>query len=98
MLTEAATKALLYAAVLQTIGAAAAFWVVMPSMIGAADADAAERSIRRIGLRASAAVVVALLLRAWAQTATAFGFAQSMTWSALSTIAFESRWGSSWQI
>jgi copper transport protein len=102
MLTEAATKALLYAAVLQTIGAAAAFWVVMPSSMtdatGAADADAAERSIRRIGLCASAAVVIALLLRAWAHTATAFGFAQSMTWNALSTIAFESRWGGSWQI
>jgi copper transport protein len=98
MLTEAATKALLYAAVLQTIGAAAAFRVVMPSMTSVADADAAERSIRRIGLRASAAVVIALLLRAWAHTATAFGFAPSVTWSALSTIAFESRWGGSWQI
>jgi len=98
MLAEAATKALLYAAVLQTIGAAAAFWVVMPVMTGAADADGAERSIRRLGLRASAAVVVALMLRAWAHTAAAFGFAQSMTWSGFSTIAFESRWGGSWQI
>ena len=101
MLTDAATKALLYAAVLQTIGAAAAFWVVMPSVARSADSEGrtrAEHAIRRVGLRASVAVVVALMLRAWAQTATAFGFAQSVSLGALSTIMVESRWGHSWQI
>jgi copper transport protein len=99
MLIEAATKALLYAAVLQTVGAATAFWAIAPQP--AADAPpghSVEASIQRVGLRASAAVVLALLLRAWAHTATAFGLAQSMSLRALSTIAIESRWGRAWQI
>jgi putative copper resistance protein D len=101
MLTEAATNVLLYAAVLQTVGAAAAFWVVTRPATGGVGAGGrirAEGSIRRVGLRASVAVVVALMLRGWAHTATVFGFAQSTSWGALSTIVVESRWGRSWQI
>jgi copper transport protein len=101
MLTEAATKVLLYAAVLQTIGAAAAFWVVMQPMtggVGAAGHITAEGAIRRVGLRASVAVVVALMLRGWAHTVTVFGLAQSTSWDAISTIVGESRWGGSWRI
>jgi putative copper export protein len=99
MLTEAATKALLYAAVLQTIGAATAFWVVIPKMT--ADAErrvGAEQAIRRVGLCASMVVVLALVVRAWSHTATTFGFARSLSSGALWTIVAESQWGRSWQV
>jgi putative copper export protein len=97
---EAATKALLYAAVLQTVGAAAALWVAMSRVTADVPAGrrAAGESIRWVGLRASAVVVLALLLRGWAHTAATFGFARSISWEALSTIVIESRWGRSWEI
>jgi putative copper export protein len=99
MTIEAVTKALLYAAVLQTVGAATAFWVAAPhAMADMRPRLPVELSIGRVGLCASAAVVVALVLRAWAHTATAFGLAQSMTPGAVSTIVAESRWGRAWQM
>jgi hypothetical protein len=92
MWTEAAVKALVYAAVLPTIGAAAAFWIVEPdSAIDAGIRWTVERAIRRVGLCASIAVVLALLARAWAHTAATFGVAQALTWDALSTVALQSR-------
>jgi putative copper export protein len=99
MLLEAATKALLYAAVLQTVGSATAFWVAIWPPAGAAHGwRGVEASIRRLGLRASAAVILALVLRGWAHTATAFGLARSMSLGAVSTIMEESRWGRGWQM
>jgi putative copper export protein len=100
MLIEAATKALLYAAVLLTVGAAAALWMPMSPVTASVPAGhrAAGESIRGVGLRASAVVVLALVLRGWAHTAATFGFAQSISSEALSTIVIESRWGRSWQI
>jgi len=89
MLIEAASKALLYAAVLVTVGAAAACWLVP---IGA------EPAVRRVGLRASVAVSLALLLRGWAHTAATFGLDQSAAISSLWTIMIDSRWGSGWQM
>jgi putative copper resistance protein D len=86
MLIEAATKALMYAAALQTIGAAAAFWI------------AAESPVRRVGLRAAIVLVCALALRAWAHGAAVFGVAPSLSLDSLSTIVVASRWGHGWQI
>ena len=99
MWIEAATNVLLYAAVLQTVGAATAFWLVEPEpAVGARIRRVVENAIRRVGLRASIAVVLTLVMRAWAHTAATFGMAQSLTWNAFSTIAVESRWGRGWQI
>jgi len=60
---------------LQTIGAAAAFWVVMRRSQAPRTPRVAPARKSRFAASAfarSAAVVVALMLRAWAQTATAF--------------------------
>jgi putative copper export protein len=52
----------------------------------------------RLALVVSCLLVVALLLRAWAQTATAFGVTEAWLPENLRLIAFESRWGAGWRL
>jgi copper transport protein len=98
---EAATKAILYAALLPTVGASAAFlFVAAPAFAGSSEPRAAagkrlEDSIRRIGLIASACVIIALLLRVWAQSDATFGLADSFLPDSFHTI-LTSRWGLRW--
>ncbi|MBI3492462.1 MAG: CopD family protein [Acidobacteria bacterium] len=98
---EAATKAILYAALLPTVGASAAFLFLVPHALGESD-DARRAQIealfRRAGVTAAACVVLALGLRAWAQAAAAFGLADSFSRGSLHAIAVESRWGQRWQL
>ena len=61
-----ATKGLLYAAALLAVGAATAFCVVMPQLTdGAETTRRTEEVIRRVGLCASIALVLALVLHGW---------------------------------
>jgi putative copper export protein len=95
---EAATKAILYAALLPTVGASAAFLLVLarlPVDGGSGRHDTLESSIRGIGLVAAILVVVALLLRAWAQSDAMFGLADSFSADSFHTI-LTSRWGLRW--
>ncbi|MBI3403576.1 MAG: CopD family protein [Acidobacteria bacterium] len=92
--TEAATKAILYAALLPTVGASAAFLFVAARLRPQAPASV-ESSIRRVGLIAASGVVVALALRAWAQADATFGLADSFSPESLHTI-LTSRWGLRW--
>jgi copper transport protein len=54
--------------------------------------------LSRLALVVSCLLVAALLLRAWAQTATAFGVKEAWLPENLRLIAFESRWGAGWRL
>ena len=99
MLLEAATKAIVYAALMPVIGAAATYWCVWLRLSGDARAsgETMERSLRRVGLVASTLLVSGLLLRAWAHTAAAFGVRDAFSPEQLELMAIESAWGGHWQ-
>jgi copper transport protein len=54
--------------------------------------------LARLALIVSCLLVAALLLRAWAQTAAAFGVQEAWLPENLRLIAFESRWGAGWRL
>lgn len=108
MAPEAVTKAILYAALLPTVGASAAFLFVGAPAFASASArtdssratadqraDPLQRALRRVGLIASMLVVAALLLRMWAQADAVFGLADSFSFESLHTVLL-SRWGFHW--
>ena len=105
MAPDAATKAILYAALLPTVGASAAFFFVSAptfardnearASAGKRPHDQLESSIRLVGLIAALCVIVALALRAWAQADAAFGLASSFSPESLHTVLV-SRWGLRW--
>lgn len=105
MAPEAATKAILYAALLPTVGASAAFLFVIarlkpratdhPPRATNSRATELEPSIRRVGLTAALCVIVALALRLWAQAGAVFGLANSFSFESLHTVLI-SRWGLRW--
>jgi putative copper export protein len=90
---EAATKAILYAALLPTVGASAAFLFVA-ARLEPRSTETLEHSIRRVGLVAATFVVVALVLRVWAQADAAFGLAGSLSPGFHQVLT--SRWGERW--
>jgi len=97
---ESATKVGLYLGLLLAIGVVSAYWCVLRR--AALDSDAAwqtdaESRLRVIGLCASSIAVTALAGRAWAHTASAFGFADAWSLNALRTIVVQSRWGLGWR-
>lgn len=102
---EAATKAILYAALLPTVGASAAFlFVAAPAFArsnefrasaGEPPIDQIEQSLRRVGLIAAVCVIVGLALRMWAQADAVFGLANSFSPDSLHTVLI-SRWGQRW--
>lgn len=103
---EAAPKALAYAAVILAVGACSARLLARRALAGAALAPGTstdealattERALSRLSSRAALALVAALLLRALAHTVVSFGVADAFHWDSLEVIAWESRWGSSWQ-
>lgn len=95
---EPAIKAVAYLAMLAAIGTPAARLVVARASSPDASADDAGVRLDRLGRSASLVLVVALFLRAWAHTVAAFGLTDSLEWSNLTLIAFESRWGESWRL
>lgn len=95
-LLEIVAKLVAYLAVIVALGCAGAAWVS-----GRLTQD------RPTGLMvdpyawansASAALVVATLVRAWAHTAAAFGVTDASSWENLRLIALESRWGEGWRL
>jgi copper transport protein len=57
-----------------------------------------ETWLSRLALFVSCLLIAALLLRAWAQTATAFGVKEAWLPENLRLITFESRWGAGWRL
>jgi putative copper export protein len=98
---EAAPKALVYAAVMLCVGAAAGRGLLrfrVAPLLTAGQQSALNDAFRRLAVTASLMLVVALAIRAWAHTATAFGLAASFSYQNLYTITIESRWGAGWQL
>lgn len=93
---EVAAKLVAYLAVLVALGCAGASWLSTRSGMDAF-ADLPGRAVS-LALPASAALVAATLVRAWAHTAAAFGAGDAWAWENLSLIALESRWGSGWRL
>lgn len=57
-----------------------------------------DRTFSRAAAVVAAALVVALAVRAWLHTVTAFGWADAWLGENLRVIALESRWGTRWQV
>ena len=95
MTFEVAGKALTYASVLLLVGTSTTVWLMHAA--STPTGIEARRSLRRIGILASVCALTGLIVRAWAHTAVAFGFAESFGSSALSTILLASRWGYGWR-
>jgi putative copper export protein len=96
---EAAPKALVYIAVLLAVGACAVKWLVVPRAdVAPEQRDACEHRLARVLLTATAAAVLALLLRWLAHTFAAFGPADWRTGESLRVIAVDSQWGEGWRL
>lgn len=101
MALEAAPKALVYAAVIVSVGVAAARMLFLARVSAAVDSDAHVQmasACARVAWVAAAALIIGLLLRAWTHTAVSFGVAESFTWENLRTVAWESQWAEAWTL
>jgi putative copper export protein len=98
---EAAPKAAVYAAVMLCVGASVGRGLLqfrVAPLLTSGQGAALNDAFRRLAVTASLLLVVALAIRAWAHTATAFGMAGSVSYQNLYTITVESRWGAGWQL
>lgn len=95
---EAATKAVIYAAVLLAIGVSATRWLLAPRALAGEDARRLEPALAALAGYAAAAMLAAQAVRAVAHTAAAFGWRDALRWDQLSVIALESRWGGAWRL
>src|SRR5262249_5407022 len=97
---ESTTKIGLYLGLLLAIGAVSAYWWVLRRT--RVDSDApwrtdVESRLRVIGLCASSIAATALAARAWAHTASVFGFGDSWSLHALRAMVVGGRWGHGWR-
>ena len=98
---EAAAKALVYAAVMLSVGSCVARMLLCVRVAGRLTPENAtlfESALARLLLLSTVALVAALTARAWAHTAASFGVADAFSWEPLHLIAWESQWGASWQL
>jgi putative copper export protein len=95
---EIAAKTSFSAAVIVAIGTLGATWLVSRSLDAAPSRLAARRRLDVLLLRASIVGLAALLVRAWAHTAVAFGLSEAWSFENLRVIALESRWGDGWRM
>lgn len=98
---EAAAKTLAYIAALAALGTCAVRWSALPAAApGPPDLSSFSPRVRlaRVGLRFATVGVLALLLRAWAHTAVAFGPSEALSWENLQLIALQSAWGRGWRL
>lgn len=95
---EAAAKIVAYLAILVATGVAGAGWLLRRSAIDSSSAAAARQRLDATLLPAGVCLLVATLARAWAHTASAFGFADAWSIENLQLIALESRWGGGWRL
>ncbi len=98
---EAIARGTLYLAFLPVVGACAFRWFLLPradpGIVTTRTFEALEQSVVRVGLIAAALLLLAVLLRAWAHTAAAFGAAEALSWESLRVVTVESRWGAQWR-
>jgi putative copper export protein len=96
---ESLTKALVYSGTFTGIGACTFRWLLLPHL---KSQDLISLKLRQkiisVGLGAAWLTILALLLRAWAHTAAAFGFEDSLTWENIYLIAVKSRWSEGWKL
>lgn len=105
---EAIPKALVYAAVILSVGVPAARLLFLTRVAGSAlssaspaDVDvrlAFDSSLTRVALLAAVGLVTGLALRAWGHTAVSFGIADAFTSDNLILIAWDSQWGQAWKL
>jgi putative copper export protein len=97
---EAAPKALVYGAAMLAAGACIARGLLVLRVrpaVGVRNRDLFDAALARVVVMAAGCLVAALVLRAWAHTAAAFGLGAAFSWEPLRLVALESRWGVSWQ-
>ena len=94
---EPTVKAVAYASLLGVLGVPGARAVVVRAWPRHQAIDDVHERLDWIARVCAATLVVALLMRAWAHTATAFGASESLAWSNLRVVAFDSRWGGAWR-
>lgn len=93
---EMLAKAACYAALLAAAGACSVRWLIAPRLADASSGRGLTQSAARVLLFAALTTLVAVLVRAWTHTVSAFGFDESFVWENLRLIALESRWGRGW--
>jgi putative copper export protein len=95
---EISAKILAYVTAIVAVGVVGTRWLLarvssqLPGM-----GDRAERQLDGLFLFAGLVFLVAIVLRAWTHTATAFGFGDAFSYANLHLIAIESGWGGGWQ-
>ncbi len=93
---EMLAKAAGYAALLAATGACSVRWLIAPRLSDAASSRGLTQSAARVLLLASFTALIAVGIRAWAHTLSAFGFEEALVFENVRLIAFESRWGRGW--
>ncbi|MGE0702822.1 MAG: copper resistance D family protein [Vicinamibacterales bacterium] len=93
---EMLAKAAGYAALLAAAGACSVRWLIAPRLSDTSSGRGLIQSAARVLVLASLSALIAVLIRAWTHTVSAFGFEESLLWENLRLIAFESRWGRGW--
>lgn len=98
---EVVAKSAVYGLALAAVGAVTVLQLLLPRTGARLTGDARRAVCRDVvrRLRVTAfGLLAAVLLRAWAHTVTAFGFADSFSLANLQIIAVESRWAGGWQL
>lgn len=98
---EAIPKALVYAAVIVSVGVFAARLLFLGRVQSTVDDRARSRvesAFKRTAVWAASVLLLGLLGRAGAHTAVSFGVAESFSSDTFRTIAWESQWGEAWKV
>ncbi len=96
---EMAAKVLAYGAVLLTLGCAVTRLFLLPRVAapGTAPWDDAVRRVAGTQVAAASVLLLALLLRAFGHTVSAFDLPDALSLANLRIITLESRWGEAWR-
>jgi len=96
---EIAAKVVAYGAVLLTLGCAVTRLGLLPRVAspGTVSWDAAARRMAAMQVAASTVLLLALLLRAFGHTVSAFELPDALSLENLRIITLESRWGDGWR-
>ena len=100
-LFEVVAKSAVYGCALVAVGAVTANRLLLPRAAGRLNRDIQEATALAASNRlrmAAFGLLVALLMRAWAHTATAFGLMDSFSPANLRIVTSESRWAGGWQL
>lgn len=98
---EAIPKALIYAAVILSVGTSSARVLFLTRVGDSVDDDHRSRfesALARVALWSACGAVASLLLRAWGHTAVSFSLADALLFESVSLVAWQSQWGEAWKI